>query len=55
MKQYLSYPFILLLLYVNIRLLGDVNKGVWPTEVRRSNDVNEHRGKDALKIYHINA
>lgn len=33
--------------------MGDVNKGVWPPEVRRSNDVNKCRAKDALKMYHI--
>lgn len=45
-----SYPFTLLLWSVNIRLMGNVNKGVGPT-VRGSNDVNKHSAKDASKIY----
>ena len=38
---------------IALRPVGDVNKGVWPTEVRRSNDVDNHGAKDASKINHV--
>lgn len=40
------------LLSVNARPMGDVNKGVWPNKVRRSNDVNKHSAKKKKKKKH---
>lgn len=31
----------------------DVNKGAWPTEVKRSSEVNQHFAKDAPKLEHV--
>lgn len=43
LKRKQSYTF--LLLSVNVRPMGDVNKEVWPNKFRRSNDVTKHSSK----------
>lgn len=35
------------------RPMVDVNKGAWPTEVKRSSEVNQHFVKDAPKLDHV--
>lgn len=36
------------------RPMGDVNKGAWPTEVKRSSEVNQHFAKDETTLKCLN-